>query len=67
MYKFAKRFLKKEKVDYFIFGHRHRMVNTPMNDDTRFVLLGDWIKNFSYGVFDGEKFELKKYNDIAES
>ncbi|HRX11369.1 MAG TPA: UDP-2,3-diacylglucosamine diphosphatase [Draconibacterium sp.] len=67
MYKFAKSFLKIEKVDYFIFGHRHCMVNTPMNDDTSFVLLGDWIKNFSYGVFDGEKFELKKYNDIAES
>jgi hypothetical protein len=30
------------------------------------VLLGDWIKNFSYGSFDGEKFELKKYNDIAK-
>jgi UDP-2,3-diacylglucosamine hydrolase len=66
MYKFAEGFLKNESIDYFIFGHRHQMVNSPMNESTRFVLLGDWIKNFSYGSFDGEKFELKKYNDIAK-
>jgi UDP-2,3-diacylglucosamine hydrolase len=67
MYKFAQSFLKKEPVDYFIFGHRHQLVNTAMDENTRFVLLGDWIKNFSYGVFDGEKFELKRFNKIAES
>ncbi len=67
MYKFAENFLKKEQVDYFIFGHRHQMVNTPMNENTNFVLLGDWIKSFSYGVFDGDKFELKRYFDTVES
>ncbi len=67
MYKFAESFLKEVDVDYFIFGHRHKMVYTPMNKKTSFVLLGDWIKNFSYGVFDGDNFELKRYNDTAES
>ena len=67
MYKFAEEYLEKESIDYFIFGHRHQMVNEPMNDKTNFVLLGDWINKFSYGVFDGEKFELKKYKDIAKS
>jgi UDP-2,3-diacylglucosamine hydrolase len=67
MYKFAESFLQKESIDYFIFGHRHKMVNTLMNENSRFVLLGDWIKNFSYGVFDGEKFELKRYNDTTHS
>lgn len=63
MYKFAESFLKQESVDYFIFGHRHIMVDSRINENTRFVLLGDWIKNFSYGVFDGEKFELKRYKE----
>lgn len=67
LYKFAEIFVKNEFVDYFIFGHRHRMVDVSLTDKTRFVLLGDWIKNFSYGVFDGDKFELKKYKDIAKS
>ena len=61
MYKFAEKFLKQEFVDYFIFGHRHRMVNSKIGEESHFVLLGDWIKHFSYGVFDGEKFELKRY------
>jgi UDP-2,3-diacylglucosamine hydrolase len=63
MYKFALSFLKQESIDYFIFGHRHHMVNAPLTENARFVLLGDWIKNFSYGVFDGEKFELKRYKE----
>ncbi len=61
MYKFAENFLEKEYIDYFIFGHRHKMLNMEIGKNSRFILLGDWIKNFSYGVFDGEKFELKKY------
>ncbi len=61
MYEFALSVLEKEHFDYFIFGHRHRLANLEMNDKTRFILLGEWIKTFSYGVFDGEKFELKKY------
>lgn len=63
MYKFATDILKNEPVDYFIFGHRHVKKNEPIGENSRFVLLGDWIKNFSYGVFDGEKFELKSYRD----
>ncbi|MFV0593775.1 MAG: UDP-2,3-diacylglucosamine diphosphatase [Draconibacterium sp.] len=61
MYKFAADFLKANPVDYFVMGHRHRLVNEKMDSNTRFILLGDWIKSYSYGVFDGENFELKKY------
>lgn len=67
MYKFAEKYLENESIDYFIFGHRHQMANEQMNEKTSFVLLGDWINKFSYGVFDGEKFEMKKYIEIAKS
>ena len=67
LFKFTENFLKKELVDYFIFGHRHVMLNTEIGENSRFILLGDWIKSFSYGVFDGENFELKKYKDLAKS
>ena len=67
LYKFAGNFLQSEFVDYFILGHRHQMVNEVMKEKTRFILLGDWINHFSYGIFDGEKFELKKYKDTALS
>ncbi|WP_321348788.1 UDP-2,3-diacylglucosamine diphosphatase [uncultured Draconibacterium sp.] len=67
MYKFAADFLATNPIDYFIMGHRHQLVNEKMNEKTRFVLLGDWIKSFSYGVFDGEKFELKTYKDRVKA
>jgi UDP-2,3-diacylglucosamine hydrolase len=61
MYKFAEKYLEKEWIDYFIFGHRHQMANVEIKNGSRFILLGDWIKNFSYGVFDGERFVLNKF------
>lgn len=61
MYLFAEKFLEKEWIDYFIFGHRHRMADVVVKDHSRMILLGDWINNFSYGVFDGEKMTLKKF------
>lgn len=66
MYKFANNFLQNEHVDYFVFGHRHQLVSEPINKNSRFVLLGDWINYFSYGVFDGENFEIKNYTKALQ-
>jgi len=57
---FAKEFLELEHVDYFIFGHRHLAMDVEVKN-SHVINLGDWIKQFSYAVFDGEKLELKKY------
>jgi UDP-2,3-diacylglucosamine hydrolase len=59
MYQYAKSVLEKEHYDYFVFGHRHQMANIALSPDSRFILLGDWIKTFSYGSFDGNTFDLK--------
>ncbi len=61
MYRFAENYLEKEWIDYFIFGHRHRMADVEIKDQSRMILLGDWMKSFSYGVFDGEKVTLKVF------
>jgi UDP-2,3-diacylglucosamine hydrolase len=62
MFKFAQNFLEKEWADYFIFGHRHQMVDMEIEKGARFILLGDWITHFSYGFFDGETFKLNKFH-----
>ena len=62
MFIFAESVLKNEKFDYFVFGHRHVLENCPIGENSRYINLGDWIHYFSYGVFNGEKFELKQYN-----
>jgi UDP-2,3-diacylglucosamine hydrolase len=63
MYKFAESYLQKEWIDYFIFGHRHRLANEKIDNKSNFILLGDWINYYSYGVFDGENFELKIFKE----
>lgn len=45
-------------VNYFVMGHRHLLVDMPIGSECRFVILGDWLVNDSYGVFDGENFSL---------
>ena len=44
-----------------IFGHRHLPIDFKLNEKSRYINLGDWIKYFSYAVFDGENTELKYY------
>jgi UDP-2,3-diacylglucosamine hydrolase len=61
LYRFAQTRLQNEQIDYFVFGHRHRLANMKIGENSRFILLGEWIKTFSYGVFDGKNFELKQY------
>lgn len=60
---FAKQMLAKEHFDYFIFGHRHIPYIAELGRKSTLINLGDWIYSFTYGVFDGQKFELIKYID----
>lgn len=53
------------KIDYFVFGHRHILLDYPLNvNNSRMIILGDWIRLFSYGVFDGETFSLRTFSEI---
>jgi len=58
---YAKLKLKSKQYDYFVFGHRHLPMEIKLNDTSKYINLGDWIGYFTYGVFDGTTFELKKY------
>ncbi len=55
--------LKKEKIDYFVYGHRHLPMVLDLEKGAKYINLGDWISYFTYGVFDGEQFDLKKFED----
>jgi len=60
--KYAAEKIKTNKVDYFIFGHRHVPVELMLSQSTKFINLGDWITNFSYAVFENNNLYLKYYN-----
>jgi UDP-2,3-diacylglucosamine hydrolase len=57
--RYAKAVLESEKIDYFIFGHRHLAMTYKLSPETEIVFLGDWIKNGSYAVWDGESLTFK--------
>jgi UDP-2,3-diacylglucosamine hydrolase len=46
-----------EKPDYFIFGHRHLVVDVQI-DTARYINLGEWLHGSQYAVFDGESLQL---------
>ena len=52
---------KNPEIEYFIFGHRHIPFDIRIAENSRVICLGDWIGNFTYGIFDGSEFHLKKY------
>lgn len=58
---YAKRKLEEKHRDFFVFGHRHLPLEIQLNETSKYINLGDWIQYYTYGVFDGEVFELKTW------
>lgn len=59
---FAKDYLRTHpEVNFFLFGHRHIELDLMLTRDARVAILGDWITQYTYGVFDGENFFLENY------
>ena len=50
--RYARSILENEKIDYFIFGHRHLAMTYNLQEGTEIVFLGDWIKNGSFAELD---------------
>lgn len=60
---YAKRKLETQHYDHFIFGHRHLPLEIGLSENSRYTNLGDWISYYTYGVFDGTKLSLEKFED----
>ena len=61
---FCNAHLDEEYFEYFIFGHRHLPIDyTLKNGKSRYINLGEWINFNSYAVFDGEKMEVKFFEN----
>jgi UDP-2,3-diacylglucosamine hydrolase len=60
---YSREVLQSKHVDYFIFGHRHLPIDFKLNDVSRYINLGDWIRYNSYGVFDGNDMALKFHSN----
>jgi len=64
--KFTRSELENNYYDFFIFGHWHSPIIYPLTDKTNLVILGDWIVNNTYSVWDGETFKLMRFDENGE-
>ena len=46
---------------FFLYGHRHIELDLMLSKKTRMMILGDWIWQFTYAVFDGEHMFMEQY------
>ncbi|HVZ26447.1 MAG TPA: UDP-2,3-diacylglucosamine diphosphatase [Sediminibacterium sp.] len=64
---YCKEQLTYQHVDYFVFGHRHFPLDWPLPGNSRYINLGDWIRNFTYAEFDGQNLQLMKWSPEKET
>jgi UDP-2,3-diacylglucosamine hydrolase len=63
---YCKDVLKAENFDFFVFGHRHLPIDYRLPNGSRYINLGDWIRYFTYAVFDGNGLTLQSYKGKDE-
>ncbi|MBH20016.1 MAG: UDP-2,3-diacylglucosamine hydrolase [Crocinitomicaceae bacterium] len=57
-----KQLILNDKINYFIFGHRHLPIEHKINDECYYINLGDWVEHFTYAILENNKLELIKFN-----
>ncbi len=58
-------------VNFYIFGHRHIQLDFSLptstssgtQDPSRVIVLGDWFRQYTYAVFDGQSLSLLNFKD----
>ena len=58
---YSKKKLAEKHRDYFVFGHRHLPLEIDLENNSKYINLGDWINHYTYGEFDGDNFQLKTF------
>ena len=61
LFNYCKKHQDINPVDYYIFGHRHLPLEISIDNNCKYINVGDWINHFTYAVFDGESVKVKKY------
>lgn len=53
-------------INFFIFGHRHIMLDLMLSRSSRLLISGDWMQYFSYIVWDGEHLVLEQFEEAQD-
>lgn len=61
LWQYSKDIEAQKHHDYYVFGHRHLPLDLEVDENSRYFNLGEWVNYDTYGVFDGNKFELTTF------
>lgn len=65
---YCKDILRIKKYEYMIFGHRHLPIDFTLSQNSRYINLGDWIRYYTYAVFDGQQLTLQsRYSELNDT
>lgn len=58
---FAKKHSRENPIDFYIMGHRHIILNLLLATKSQLLIIGDFMEEFSYAVFDGTEVTIKNF------
>ncbi|HSJ69785.1 MAG TPA: UDP-2,3-diacylglucosamine diphosphatase [Anditalea sp.] len=61
LWQYCKHVEQQMHFDYYIFGHRHLPLELPVGKNSHYINLGEWVSQYTYGVYNGDTFELKNF------
>lgn len=62
--KYAKLLLQEAHYDFFIFGHRHVVLDLALKKDSRILILGDWVQYFTYAEYANGKMLYQTFEEV---
>ncbi len=57
---YIRKVIVEEHFDYFIFGHRHLVIDEKI-ENARYINLGEWFSSCNYAKFDGNELKLHAF------
>lgn len=62
LWAYTKEVEKHTHHDYYVFGHRHLPLDLKVNENSRYINLGEWVNFNTFASFNGKDFALEKFN-----
>lgn len=61
LFQFCREVEQAQHHDFYIFGHRHLVLDMHVNANSRYINLGEWVTQQHYAAFDGKDLTLQKF------
>ena len=66
LFQYCREVEQSQHHDFYIFGHRHLVLDMQVNARSRYINLGEWVTQQHYAAFDGKNLTLKPFIPEAD-